>query len=301
MKCLILLLFQVALVSTASSASWTGSVSNTTDGTTWSIQRHSGTVGFDLSGLADGKIAPISVTPRGRVLPAHNSHYIKVKANDVQLEEHTTAFDGTYRSEDEITLRAEAEKNVNMTITKPSGSNVWTIDFEENWPVAITASRIIDYSGKGINDRDFAGNNLDRVGTGFLYNDEFSKDRRTRLRLDRMNATVVATNDTIIRADLMPTKSLYYEIESHSTGIADLSYKQTDPERNVMNAGEEWYHGTYDINRSIEMKSNFSDYTIEKDWLSCCGSGCSEFSLVYSHRLDMYEKFSGEDLFVRVI
>jgi len=258
-------------------------------------------VGFDLSGSAEGKIAPISVTPGGRVLSAHNSHYTKVKANDVQLEESTAAFEGTYRSEDKITLRAEAEKNVNITITKPSGSNVWTIDLEENWPVTIKASRIIDYSGKGINDRDCAANNFDRVGNDFLYNNEFSKARTTNLRLDRMNATVVATNDTIIRADFMPTKSLYYQIESHSTGIADLSYKQTNTERKVMNVGEERYLGNYNINRSIGMKSNFSDYTVEQDWLSCCGSVSSELNPVNCQRWNPYEKFSGGDLFARVV
>jgi hypothetical protein len=127
----------------------------------------------------------------------------------------------------------------------------------------------VEYTGSGINDRDCAGNNLDSVRTNFFYNRELSKDRKADLQLDRMNSTVIATNDTIFHAYFMPTKSLDYQVESHSTGIADLMYKQIDPGRIVFNQGVERYYGDYNITRKLRMRSIFTNDTTEEEWLTC--------------------------------
>ena len=264
------------LISSASGASYTFGVDNVTDGSSWWIHRQSGTIGFDFSGSVEGDIAPITVTPAGRVLSPYYSGMADLDANDVRLKERTAALEGTYSSDEIITLRAEAEADVNRTYTKPAGSEVWTITLEENWPVTLNASKTIDYLGKNINDRDCAGNNGDSVGANFLYNKELSRERTVALRLDRLNVTVVATNDTIISADVLPTRSTVYDITSHSTGIADLRYRQTDSRGEVINLGEERYSGTYDINRKIEMEFVYTNETNKTDWLSCCVGGCSD-------------------------
>ncbi len=273
MRLIYVALFLAALISSASAVSWTGGVYNVTDGSSWWIHRQSANLSFDLSSSVEGEIAPI-IGPGGRVLSSFHAHYTDIDVNDVRLKERTAALEGVYSSEDEIKLRADATSSVNMTETKPAGSNVWTITFEENWPVALNASRMIDYTGTGLNDRDCVGNNLDSVGATFLYNKEFSKGRTAGLKLDRMNATVIATDDTIIRADVMPTRSTDYGLESHSTGIADLRYRQTYPDETAHNSGLERYYGTYDIKRNIEMRSVYSDLVNKTDWLSCCIEGC---------------------------
>lgn len=265
-----------ALISTASAASWTGDVHNVTDGSSWWIHRQSGTMRLDFSGSVEGEIAPIAVTPAGRVLAPYYSGLTDLDANDVRLRERTAALEGTYSSEELISLRAEAEASVNRTYSKPAGSNVWTITWEENWPVTLNASKTVDYLGKNINDRDCAGNNGDSIGANFLYNKELSQERNVALRLDGLNATVVATNDTIISADVFPTRSTVYDITSHSTGIADLKYRQTDSRGEVINFGEERYSGTYDITRKVEMELVYTNETNKTDWLSCCVGGCSD-------------------------
>ncbi len=265
-----------ALISTTSAASWTGGVDNVSDGSSWWIHRHSATMKFDLSGSVEGDIAPIAITPAGRVLSPYYSGRSDLEANDVRLRERTSALEGTYSSEELIGLRSEAEADVNLTYAKPAGSNVWTITWEENWPVTLNASRTVDYVGKSINDRDFAGNNGDLVGASFLYNGELSRERNVALRLDRLNATVVATNETIVSADVFTTKSTVYDITSHSTGVADLRYRQVDSRGDLINLGEERYSGTYDITRKVEMESVYTNETEEKDWLSCCVGGCSD-------------------------
>jgi len=270
------MLLLATFISTASAVSYTFGVDNVSDGSSWWIHRQSGTIKLDLASSVEGDIAPIAVTPAGRVLSPYYSGLADLEANDVHLQERTAALEGTYSSEELISLKAEAEADVNLTYAKPSGSDVWTITLEEKWPVTLNASRTVDYLGKNINDRDCAGNNGDSVGSTFLYNAELSRERNAFLRLDRLNATVVATNDTIISADVFATRSTVYDTTSHSTGIADLRYRQIDSRGDLINFGEERYTGTYDITRRVEMESVYNNTMNETDWLSCCVGGCSD-------------------------
>jgi hypothetical protein len=84
----------------------------------------------------------------------------------------------------------------------------------------------------------------------------------------------------------MPTKYLGYTISTQTTGIADLSYKQTSPQYDVkrrdypaINEGEERYYGTYDLSRTIEMRSTFENNTAtEENWLPCLTGDCTRVS-----------------------
>jgi hypothetical protein len=268
-------LLLAGLISSASAASYTFGVYNVTDGSSFWISRQSANMTLDLSGSVDGEISPISVTPAGRVLSPYYSASSTFDVNEVRLKERTAALEGTYSSEEEIYLRASAQAAVNRSYFKPAGSDVWTITLEENWPVRLNASKTVDYAGKMINDRDRAGNNGDSVGSSFLYNTELSKERNVALRLDRLNATVIATNDTIVSSEVLPTRSTVYDLDSHSTGIADLRYRQVDVRGDLINLGEERYSGTYDITRKVKMELVDTNVTNKTEWLSCCIEGCS--------------------------
>ena len=87
--------------------------------------------------------------------------------------------------------------------------------------MVLKSSKSVKYSRKEINDRDFAGSDL-------LYNKELTKDTKIGLLLRRLNATVLATN-AIVSADFMPLKEMDYRITTHTTGIADMKYRQTGP------------------------------------------------------------------------
>lgn len=269
------LLLLAGLISSASAASYTLGVDNISDGSSFWISRQSANISFDLSGSVEGEISPIAVTPAGRVLSPYYSGMTDIDANDVRLRERTGALEGTYSSEELIYLKADATANVNRTYFKPAGSDIWTITLAENWPVILNASKTVDYLGTMINDRDRAGNNGDAVGSSFLYNTELSRERNAALKLDRLNATIIATDDTIISTDVFVTRSTVYDTTSHSTGIADLRYRQTDSKGEVTDFGEEWYSGTYDITRRVEMELVYDNDTDEADWLSCCVAGCS--------------------------
>jgi hypothetical protein len=76
---------------------------------------------------------------------------------------------------------------------------------------------------------------------------------------------------------------------AHTTGIADLKYRLTDSKYDfkhalypVLSEGEERYVGTYNISRSIHIKSDFEKSDLEnsttEDWLPCCFAGWSDMN-----------------------
>ena len=192
-------------------------------------------------------------------------------------------MEGSYKSIDEIMMQSTVYPDeIDILVDKPVGTDIYTIEYKnEKWPVYLKASRTLDYSGQQINDRDFEGNNGDFVGASFLYNRELSKEQRSVIWLQRLNATVLATNDSILLAEFKPTKYLGYQIKANTTGIADLSFRLRDSRYDVkhqnypaVSEGEERYYGTYDLSRKIEMRSVYEKYNDTDDevdsWLPCC-------------------------------
>lgn len=167
-----------------------------------------------------GEISSIAVTLAGRVLSPYYSGMADIDANDVRLRERTGALEGTYSSDDLISLKANTESSAKRTYSKPAGSSIWTITLAENWPVDLNASKTVDYLGKMINDRDWARNNGDAVGSSLLYNTELSRERNVALNIDHLNATIIVTDDTIVSTDVFATRSTLYDTTFHSTGIA---------------------------------------------------------------------------------
>ena len=127
---------------------------------------------------------------------------------------------------------------------KPAGSDVYTIDFYEKWPVKLNYSKSMNYSGKEINNREFVGNNHDYVGANFLYNHEFSEERSLNMSLERMNATILATDEAIDFSEVKATRDTQYRLQSHSTGIANFEWRQVGTEDEILNAGDERYRGS---------------------------------------------------------
>jgi hypothetical protein len=277
----IFLMAAIGLTFNANAAYWSSNVD--TNSSHWSIYRQSSNISFDLSGSVGGEISPVEF--HGRILKPYQSYYEELGANDVRLRERTNALEGSYKSVDEIQMQSIVYPNdIDILVDKPIGTDTYKIEYKnEQWPVIIKASRAIAYSGQQINDRDFEGNNGDFVETNFLYNCELSKEQRSIIWLQRMNATVLATNDSILLAEFKPTKYLGYLFRANSTGIADLGYWFRDYRYDVkhqnyppLSEGEERYYGKYDLSRKIEMRSSFEDLEPENSWLPSCANGWND-------------------------
>lgn len=261
------------LVSISSADFWSNTI--TTNSSSWSIYRQSQNLSFDLSSSVEGNISAIE--SYGRVLSPHQSYYADVTANDIRLRERISALEGKYKYQDKMKLLSRIDNDIYIYFNKPSGTNIYTFSFYERWPVLLTSSKTLEYQGRQINSRDFEANNRDFVGSNLLYNRNLSEERQTVMWLDRMNATVLATDDAILQAEFMPTKYLGYLILANTTGIADLRYKQAQSGYDVKrrdypaaSEGYERYYGTYTIGRKIEMRSIFDNNILSEEWLPCC-------------------------------
>jgi hypothetical protein len=196
----------------------------------------------------------------------------------VLVKERTAALEGSLSIEELLTMHSSINNSVNASWYKPAGSDLWTIDFYEKWPVKLCYSKSMDYSGRGINNRDFVGNNRDFVGANFLYNTEFSKERTLNASLERLNATILATDESLQDVLIKATRSTQYRLKAHTTGITNIKYRQVGPEGKIANAGDERFAGVYDIEKNILMKSRFDLYRAEDDWLPCCYGGWSDMN-----------------------
>jgi hypothetical protein len=289
----LLLIVIFAIILNASAVYWSSSVS--TNSNQWSIFRQNSNLSFELSSSVEGNISAIDISPvqsRSRILHPYQSYYAEVGNNDVHFRQRTSSLQGSYRSSDMVTMQsAVSQDEINITVDKPSGTDVFTIEYwTERWPVFIKSNRTLAYSGQGINDRDFEGNNGDYVGANFLYNRELLKEQKTVMWLKSLNATVWAVDNSSIFAQFMPTKYLGYELKSNSTGIADLSYQFRDinydskhQDYPPVSMREERYYGAFGLTRKINMKTAFdrSGNTEERAnaWLPCCFNGIKDMTL----------------------
>lgn len=270
---------------TSASADFVSLAVDTNNSSSWSLYRQSTNLSFDYSQSVQGTISPVEY--RGRSLAPYHSSYQEVDVNDVRLRDRTSAQQGSYSSEEWMSLKSEVSNPIEINISKPVGE-IFTIKFIEQWPVILRSSKTIKYSGQGINNREYAGNNLDYAGSNLLYNKELSKETNVGMLLTSMNATVLATiNDTFISADFLPRKEMYYDTRTYTTGIADMKYRQTgssyDFKRGsyeMFGEGEERYIGSYNITRSIHMKSDHLETATDEDWLPCCFNRGNDIDLL---------------------
>jgi hypothetical protein len=291
---LILLIAVLALLSSANAVFWSSNLD--TNSTHWSIYRESSNFSFSLTGLVEGKISPVEA--RGRILHPYQAHYAELGSNEVLLRTRTNSKEGSYKSIDELTMESTVNPDqIDIFVDKTVGSDIYTIEYKnEKWPVFLKSKRIIDYTGSQINDRDFQANNGDYASSNFLYNRDLFKDKLSVMWLQRLNATVLATNDSILLAEFEATKYLGDQIIANTTGIADISYGLRDFRYDVKHntypygiIGEERYYGDYNISRKIEMRSMFARNNNTEDddysWLPCCDSGWNDI-IVDCSRLD---------------
>jgi len=279
--CLFILSF--AVISSVSGVFWSSSVD--TNSSHWYVYRESSNLSFNLISSVEGRVSSIDV--HGRTVSPYQSYYEEVGNNDVKLRKRTSALTGDYKSSDEIMMQSTVYPDeIEIKVNKPVGSEIYKIEYKnEVWPVIIKNKRTLAYTGLQINDRNFNGNNGDFSGTSFLHNRELFKEQASVLWIQRFNASVLATNDSIILAEFKPTKYLGDITIVKSNGISDLSYRFRDYRYDIKHQtypsifeGDERYYGTYNLSQKIEMRSLFQsqDATMDSSdnlllgWLPCC-------------------------------
>jgi hypothetical protein len=232
--------------------------------------RHNLNVSLNLSGSSIGE---------GRF-----SRYTEMNLNDVRMMERIAGNNGTLDTDESVRLIAEEVNSMGVNLVKRPGNQNYYITVNESWPVAMSAVRSLDFhaeKGGGISDRDFYGNNLDYVGASYFRSTDLKKEKVAFLQLNRAQFLLGADDATkcIFLDRSLPDKRTIYKLESKSTGLVNLKYRQvTDrrtrrvsERRTISNEGDERYEGTVSIARQISMISpGIYEWSSNSSWLECC-------------------------------
>ena len=122
-------------------------------------------------------------------------------------------------------MRSEVS-SAGYEISKPAGTSIGLSSFiligrylSTSVEVLITSARILMKKNLSLMARTMRRN--------ILYRMKMSKEENFKLLMKRLNATITATDDKILNVELDEDKHLDYELNVHSTGIADLKSKQS--------------------------------------------------------------------------
>jgi len=277
---------------------WFGTVVTNSSG--FYLSRESGNISATLVEAAKGNIESIPLSADGRLKAGYGSRYVNIDVNDVRLKERTYAKEGTIRYAETSTIKASNEEEVVRTISKPKGSDDYTIRFLEEWPVTLESRRHIYYSGEGINDRDWGGNNLDFAGTTFLYNSRLERERNYGMDLKNLNITVIAQDSGIESIEYLPVRSLRYQEDSISSGIADLKYGLASSEQISLTKGlasydirgDQRFVGLFSMNVSLNATTWHQKIQQNSSWAGACeicGTGMDLSSII-----GYYEQYDSE-------
>ncbi len=244
------------------------------------ISHQSVSLNLEMDSLVSGTIKPIKAY-NGRTIAPLQSCYFNAAVKNFKLKESTSARQGNYSSQEAITGKLKYINPSDLELVRIPGSNEY---YARNTPSSnVNMIDRIEYSGKGINDNEFMGNNQADVFTNFLYNTNYSKERAIGIRALNIRVIMINLNDSTKTAREESNKELTYSVAAHSTGIADLEYRQSLPANTsrgtiAVNEGYRRYYGDFNTSEKLDMTlvsplkainpTNISDD--DEGWLSCC-------------------------------
>ncbi|MDH7596201.1 MAG: hypothetical protein QHG98_00440 [Methanothrix sp.] len=224
--------------------------------TGWSTGRRSTmNISMDLYGYALGT--------------GDHSRYTEIDINHVSMSERVAAKNGTMEAEDRIALQAAGDNvNATSTLVKIPGTQNYMLSVNEVWPVVLSTSSTLDYRGAGISSRETFINNLDRVGTSYLYTKDLRKERACDMYLKSawFQLSMNDSTDTIISDLFRPNKNIHYSISSHSSGLVMQRYRQYS-DKTTASEGFDTYWGSFDIRSVIDMEGRGKNLGLEESWV----------------------------------
>lgn len=204
-----------------------------------------------------------------------HSRYGEIGLADVRVKDRTSSANGTLVYREGMHISSEITDEVFFDAVKPAGSQDWHVVVNETWPVAINSYRVLDFSGRRIDDLEYFGNNFEYAGSSVLYATELRKDTSADLVLKdaHFNAIIDDESDKILQDEFKPNLTLNVDQRSSFNGLATIRFRHSVNRRPV-SEGEERYLGKFTIMRSIGSTFRNSTYLNESYPLECCMSPC---------------------------
>lgn len=204
-----------------------------------------------------------------------HSRYGEIGLADVRVKDRTSSANGTLVYREGMHITSEILDDVFFDAVKPAGSQDWYVVVNETWPVSINSYRILDFSGRRINDLEYFGNNFEYAGSSVLYATELRKDTSADLVLKdaHFNAIIDDDSDKILLDEFKPNLTLNVDQRSSFKGLATIRFRHS-VNRMPVSEGEERYWGDFTITRNIGSTFRNSTCLNESYPLECCTSSC---------------------------
>jgi hypothetical protein len=235
----------------------------TVDNTTWSIERSTHPLTYQM----DGKVSGTGMVMRDSFI--NNIAGVSAKETTHSLDENTTLIS----KEGPVVITGDIEcanitTNESINITRNESV---TITIHEAWPTFLSTAKDITYVGPGISTREEYENNGDEICTSF--------DVKGLTKTARFDTVLLGT---IISAEVRPgcvnesictNKSSYYTLSSISLGgSAHIGCRAGEGIGAVESS--ETYIGIFKIETAIKMEERIppAPSNISSDWMLCPSS-----------------------------
>ena len=258
----VLILALVLLIASCSLAGGIGySVEVTVDNTTWSIERSTIPVTFEMEGEVRGT---------GMVMRDTSINNIA----GVSAKETTHALSGVIVISEKTLLISKTDIPVVITEEIKGNNESANITIREAWPTFLSTAKDITYVGPRISTREEYENNGDVICTSFDVKGLTKKSRFDTVLLG-MNISA-EVRPGCVNETIRTNKSSYYTLNSISLGgAAHIGCRSGEGIERVESS--ETYIGIFKIETAIKMKDqmppapqNASNASI--DWMPCTSS-----------------------------
>jgi hypothetical protein len=240
--------------------------------TSWSIERTTRNLNFEITGSVSGYGSFSRLT--------HIQNFVGIESHEL-----TSSPSSGNLSYDEMMVLQSREGAVTVGTNINSGSNESTnesvdvssdefiyITIDEHWPARLSNYKKISYLGPGIRTRESYQNNGDVVETS-IDSWRLTKESVYQAQINRSVTTANITSDDVV-VDTSSNKSSVYGLALNTIGSSThLDVMRLDELGEPTLYISQDYLGEEHMNLNITMGDYVPSTEDEEDWLECCRSG----------------------------
>lgn len=204
-----------------------------------------------------------------------HSRYGEIGLAGMRVKDRTSSANGTLVYREGLHISSDTSEEVFFDAKKPARGQDWYVVVNETWPVHIDTYRVLDFSGRRINDIEYFGNNFEYAGSSVLYATELRKDTFADLVLKdaHFNAIINDTLNRLLQDEFKANLTFNVDQRSSFKGLATFRFRHSI-NRKPVSEGEARYWGSFTIMRNLGSASTNSTYLDESDSLECCINSC---------------------------
>lgn len=240
--------------------------------TSWSIDRSTRDLNFEMSGSVSGYGSFSKLT--------HVQNFVGIESHEL-----SSSSNGTLKYEESMVLNSRegpvyvstrlkngTNQSTNESVDIPPGEDFIKIDIDERWPARFSNYKKISYLGPGIRTRENYQNNGDMVATS-INSWKLSKESIYRAQTNRSVTSVNITSDGVIEMKSANKTSFYgmnLETIGSSTNLDVIRLDEAGAPKLLISQD---YLGEHRMNLNVTMNDWVPPPVGEPNqWLDCCGA-----------------------------